>query len=505
MRPQGRDQRGQVTTDQLLKSVQASTKVKKTLLPIAVYLRISKDDEGDAAGVGRQKTDAIGLAAARGIPESQLVFFTDNDTSAYKRNVIREEFEQMLKDLAAGIIGGILCYDLDRLVRKPKDLERLLDIYDDRPGLISGFVTIDLDLAQPNQRAMARILVSLAWDQSAAAARRMQRKAIANAIEGKKPGGTRAFGWLEDGYKVDPKAAGLIKAGYEMLLKGHKFATIGRAWAKLGHTRPNGLPLTATWIKAIYRNPRIAGLSTYKGDAVQTSAGEFVRGNWEAILTVEEWDAACAAIRDLERPDPIRAAIRGLLSSGIARCGLCDKPLRSLTRTYDTKAGPKVQRRYGCDSTNEGGCGKIMRAADPIDQLVTAYMFAEAEKNSGTTPQERAEVPEPPRLAEIAEERAVLAARKGRMNYATYLDELEALDAEATALRMEHHRRVGEAVRAAVVDPSSLAERWEGMPLEEKRAAIMDYVRAVLVKPAGSTSRTFNVNAIEIVPRYSTM
>jgi DNA invertase Pin-like site-specific DNA recombinase len=505
MRPQGRNERGQVTADQLLNSVQASTQVKCTTLPIGVYLRISKDDEGDAAGVNRQKTDAIILAARLGIPESRLVFYIDNDTSAFKRGVVREDFERLLKDLAGRVIGGALAYDLDRLVRKPKDLERLIDIYDELPGLLSGFVTIDLDLAQPNQRAMARILVSLAYDQSAAAARRQKRKAIANAIEGKKPGGTTAFGWLDDGYKVDPEAVALIKVGYDLLLRGCKFATIGRAWAKLGRTRPNGLPLTSSWIKAIYRNPRIAGLSTYKGDAVKTSEGEFIRGDWEAILTVEEWDAACAAIRDLERPDPIRAATRGLLSAGIARCGVCDKPLRSLTRTYDTKAGPKSQRRYGCDSSNDGGCGKIMRSAEPIDQLVTAYVFAEAAKNSGATPQERAEVPEPPRLAEIAEERTILVAHKKTMSYATYLDELEALDAEATALRVEHHRQVGEAVIAAKVDPTALAGRWEGMPLEEKRAAIMDYVRAVVVKPINNTSRVFNTEAIEIVPRYSTM
>lgn len=504
MTPEGRRaNRGEVTTDQLLGSVQTSTKTRGTLLPIGVYLRISKDDEGDSAGVNRQKQDAIVLARSRGIPETQLVFYVDNDVSAYKRGVIREDFERLLRDMAAGVIGGALAYDLDRLVRKPKDLERLLDVYDDRPGLLSGFVTIDLDLAQPSQRAMARILVSLAYDQSAAAARRQKRKAIANAIEGKKPGGTTAYGWQADGYKVDPEAEAIIRVGYSLLLRGCKLATVGRAWAKLGRVRPNGKPLTSSWIKAIYLNPRIAGLSTYKGDTVTTPEGEFIRGDWDPILTVEEWSAACRAIEDLSRPDPIRAATRGLLSAGIARCGLCDGPLRSLTRTYDTaKYGPRTQRRYGCDSTNDGGCGKIMRSADPIDALVTAYVFAEAERNSGSTPTEQADVPEPPRLAEIAEERAILTGRKRTMGYATYLDELEALDAEATALRVEYQRQRGEAVIAASVDAGALSERWERMELEERRGAVLDYVRAVVVHPVKTTSQKFNPDAIEIVPRY---
>jgi hypothetical protein len=39
------------------------------------------------------------------------------------------------------------------------------------------------------------------------------------------------------------------------------------------------------------------------------------------------------------------------------------------------------------------------------------------------------------------------------------------------------------------------------MELEEKRAAVLDCVRAVVVHPVKTTSQKFNPDAIEIVPR----
>ncbi|MFF8374275.1 recombinase family protein [Streptomyces lydicus] len=40
--------------------------------------------------------------------------------------VLRPESRQVLADLAHGVIDGVIFYDLDRLVRQPRDLEDLL-------------------------------------------------------------------------------------------------------------------------------------------------------------------------------------------------------------------------------------------------------------------------------------------------------------------------------------------------------------------------------------------
>ncbi|WP_079177082.1 recombinase family protein [Streptomyces sp. MUSC 14] len=42
--------------------------------------------------------------------------------------VVRPEFRRLLADLASGVIDGVIFYDLDSLVRQPRDLEDLIDL-----------------------------------------------------------------------------------------------------------------------------------------------------------------------------------------------------------------------------------------------------------------------------------------------------------------------------------------------------------------------------------------
>ncbi|GFE19343.1 hypothetical protein Sgleb_73900 [Streptomyces glebosus] len=97
--------------------------------------------------------------------------YRENDTSAFKKRkavkpdgsidwiVLRPEFRQLLADLANGVIDGVIFYDLDRLVRRPRDLEALIDIveYIKRPvtGATGGHknLTNDSDRAVPGAAA----------------------------------------------------------------------------------------------------------------------------------------------------------------------------------------------------------------------------------------------------------------------------------------------------------------------------------------------------------------
>jgi DNA invertase Pin-like site-specific DNA recombinase len=115
---------------------------------VGVCTRISRDDEGESLGVARQQQDCERLADLR---SWQVVkTYEDNDVSAFKRNVVRDEFELMLRDLRSGLIDGIVAYDLDRLARQPRDLERLIETFDERPRLEFATVTNDINLGSPD-------------------------------------------------------------------------------------------------------------------------------------------------------------------------------------------------------------------------------------------------------------------------------------------------------------------------------------------------------------------
>src|SRR5215472_14847485 len=92
-----------------------------------IYARISSDQEGSGAGVQRQLSDCKRLAKQLGWPVVDE--YVDNDISAYSARV-RPEYRRLLDDIAAGVLDAVLVYHLDRLTRRPKELEEFLDVLD---------------------------------------------------------------------------------------------------------------------------------------------------------------------------------------------------------------------------------------------------------------------------------------------------------------------------------------------------------------------------------------
>ncbi|MGD3108897.1 recombinase family protein [Streptomyces sp. YGL11-2] len=139
------------------------------------YLRISSDRFGLEAGVDRQMEDAQDTRSRlHWGPFAKI--YKENDTSAFKKRkitkadgtidwvVLRPEFRQLLADLTLGVIDGVIFYDLDRLVRQPRDLEDLIDIveYVKRPVTaasatvaLSGTVTSSARPAKPSATTSA--------------------------------------------------------------------------------------------------------------------------------------------------------------------------------------------------------------------------------------------------------------------------------------------------------------------------------------------------------------
>ena len=95
---------------------------------IAVYGRISKTD--NVAGVKRQ-IEAGFKRVAQLDAEATPIAYVDNDLSAskYSRKP-RPAYLAMVAAIRAGRCGMIVAYKTDRLYRRPRDLEDLLDLAD---------------------------------------------------------------------------------------------------------------------------------------------------------------------------------------------------------------------------------------------------------------------------------------------------------------------------------------------------------------------------------------
>ena len=79
----------------------------------------------------------------------------------------------------------------------------------------------------------------------------------------------------------------------------------------------------------MYLTPRICGLVRYQGEILADANGNKVRGQWEPILTEDEYDAVVALWGPSEQAIKSRLGARGrgyrtiYLLSPFVRCGKC--------------------------------------------------------------------------------------------------------------------------------------------------------------------------------------
>src|SRR3990170_3046146 len=91
----------------------------------AIYARISSDRDGNQLGVRRQVEDCERLAARQGWEVAER--YVDDDVSAYNGRV-RPAYRRLLDDLRGGFLDAVVVWHVDRLHRKPKELEEFFDL-----------------------------------------------------------------------------------------------------------------------------------------------------------------------------------------------------------------------------------------------------------------------------------------------------------------------------------------------------------------------------------------
>src|SRR4029077_11035227 len=135
----------------------------------------SNDPTGQELGVTRQLDDCLALADTLGW--EGVTRYDDNDPSAFNGKT-RPGFEAMLDAMKAGQFGALLVWHTDRLYRSMKDLLRLIDIADANRVSIKTVQGGDLDLSTSAGRMVAKILGSVAEQESEHKGERQRRANI---------------------------------------------------------------------------------------------------------------------------------------------------------------------------------------------------------------------------------------------------------------------------------------------------------------------------------------
>jgi len=147
-----------------------------------IYARISWDPGGQRAGVERQRVDCEALCADRGWEITQ--YFEDNDRSAYSGKR-RPAYDGMLAAVGERRLEAVVTWHNDRLHRSPRELEAFIDLVERsgvRVAVVSGG---DYDLTTPEGRFTARIVGAVARKESEDRSRRVRRKHLELAEQGR--------------------------------------------------------------------------------------------------------------------------------------------------------------------------------------------------------------------------------------------------------------------------------------------------------------------------------
>ncbi|MGO9354985.1 MAG: recombinase family protein [Mycobacterium sp.] len=323
----------------------------------AIYVRISEDATGQRAGVERQLKDCRALAKQRGWTVVEV--YDDNDTSAFNGKH-RPGFEKLLTAIEQGQVNAIICWHIDRLYRRVKDLQRLVDIT--AKGVqIASVNSGEIDLSTSTGRMLATILGSVAEQESAHKGERRRRANLERAQAGAwRKDQPRVFGYTPEGDVLEPEATAVTQA-IQDVLAGASLKSIARRWNEAGLLTPQsgkhgGNRWSNLTVRKCLLKPSYASLRVHQGDIIG-------RGTWEALIDADTHYGLVALLNDPARV-PNSTFERKHMGSTVYVCGICGNKLYALTHWSG-------KLYYGCKAGNK----HLTRQAGPVDEFVTQLVL----------------------------------------------------------------------------------------------------------------------------------
>lgn len=345
----------------------------------------------------------------------------------------------------------MIVWHLDRLYRKPRELEQLLDLIDANPIRVESVQGGSFDLNRHEGRLFARQLVAFANYESAHKGARVARTQQQRAKRGLLHGG-RHYGYRRDG-SLDTHEGRVLRRIVDDYLIGLTPVVIARDLTRAGVRTPiGGDRWGATTIRSILDSDRLHRRRLTAEREPQTT------GRWDAIITADE-----AALVEAQLLLPGGAASRSSRSllGGIICCPRCTGRLVSGVNRLG-------RREYSC-RTAIVRCGGPTLDAKFLDAKVEAEVFNLLNRaRIGHLPCAHQML----RSVREAHRRLVLLAKDfgaGKLDHAEYLERR----VPPTTVLCEGFRALSAHRKARVLSLAGpdLQERWEAS-LSFRRAIV---------------------------------
>ena len=446
----------------------------------AVYLRVSLDSTGEELAIKRQRKDCLEIIEKHGWTVAGE--YVDNSISASDERKQRPGYDALCRDYEAGKFDALVCWDLDRLTRQPRQLEDWI-IRAEKRGLRILTANGEADLSTDGGILFAGIKLQVARSE----VRRKSARQIAaqkqRAEMGRPARGIRPTGYTLGGEVIEDEAA-IIRRIFDRFASGDSLKGIAADLQKDGITTRRGGQWSSSSVASILKNARYAGRSVYKGEDVGAAT-------WPAIISEAQLAAVHARLSDPRRKTRGESTARKHLGSGLyyCTCGL---------RVKSSSGMGNGHNRYTCRHT----C--FYRSAKPIDDYVLAVV-----RGRLALPDLRELLVKPvdeSKLAELAAERKQLRLRLERFE-ADY-DEglidgrrLKAATAKTEArlneIRSQEGKLVAQSGPDSVLAADDPVAAFDAATLAI-RQQVIDTLAVTTLRKGTHGSRTFNPESVTI-------
>jgi len=461
---------------------------------VGIYVRISKDRGGGGLGVDRQEGDCRQIIADT---DDVVEVYVDNDRDAYSGKP-RPAYRRLLADADAGSLDAIVAWHPDRLHRRPVELEEFIDVVERRGLAVQTVRAGNLDLATPAGRMVARQLGAVARYESEHKADRQRAKHRQLALAGRSPGGgTRPFGFDDDGVTVREDEAVVIREAAGRMLAGESLRSVCADLNERGVATPTGGRWQSTPLRRMLTAARLSGQREYRGEIVADAV-------WPAIISREQTAALRRLFADPARDK--RRSARGYLLKGLLRCTDCDSVLVARPRSDGARcyvcANGRLDARYG-------GCGKRRVLAEPIELFVAEAMFARLDSDAlrdalaaaagtaGDDAQRRVDNT----LLRLDELAAAYAQEQITMR--EWLAAREPLEQALERARRDLAVRAGAGPAGEFAGRAgALREAWDGWTVDRRRTVVASVVERVNVGTGRRGLNRFDPGRFEVVWRF---
>jgi site-specific DNA recombinase len=332
----------------------------------AIYCRVSVDRDKDKETIERQEAECRALAAAKGFDEIEV--FTDRNLSAFKRGVIRPDYDRLKARVAEGEFGAVFAYRLDRLSRSLSEALKLIELLDDHgTGLV--MVNGDVDTTGRMGRAFFQISAIFAELEAATTSELLKSFNKDAAAKGQMPtGGRRCYGYVgkgEDRGLIITEEADHLRAAAQDIRDGYSLRETTRRMNERGSRTTMGNEWSPRSLINCLKSPRLRGKRIHLGQVTDAES------DWEPIFSEDEQLDLIHRINkagDTYRESAQRRGNAHLLT-GLAICGTCG--CRLGYARFKKPGSQIVRARYACKrAPGSLACGKVGVDEARLDKYV---------------------------------------------------------------------------------------------------------------------------------------